>query len=115
MAAPRWPGRDGRAEMAAPGLPDRANPPALPPCKILRHSINWPQEDASPVDGESFAFESFRLIPAQRMLRYNGELRRLGSRAPDILIAFVERAPSTLLLWQPPGRVGLRSAQKAER
>src|SRR6266446_1799228 len=53
-------------------------------------------EDDSPMDEESFAFGSFRLIPAQRMLLEDGKPLRLGSRALDILIALVESAGETI-------------------
>jgi predicted ATPase/DNA-binding winged helix-turn-helix (wHTH) protein len=53
-------------------------------------------EDDSPMDEETFAFGSFRLIPAQRMLLEDGKLLRLGSRALDILVTLVERAGETI-------------------
>jgi predicted ATPase/DNA-binding winged helix-turn-helix (wHTH) protein len=48
------------------------------------------------VDEETFAFGSFRLIPAQRMLLDGERPLRLGSRALDILIALVESAGETI-------------------
>ena len=45
---------------------------------------------------ETFVFESFRLIPAQRMLLDDGKPLRLGGRALDILITLVERAGETI-------------------
>jgi len=48
------------------------------------------------MDEESFAFGSFRLIPAQRMLLEDGKPLRLGSRALDILIALVQSAGATI-------------------
>jgi predicted ATPase/DNA-binding winged helix-turn-helix (wHTH) protein len=48
------------------------------------------------MDEEAFAFGSFRLIPAQRMLLDDGKPLRLGSRALDILITLVERAGETI-------------------
>src|SRR6266403_1002550 len=48
------------------------------------------------MDEETFAFGSFRLIPAQRMLFEDGKPLRLGSRALDILVTLVERAGETL-------------------
>jgi len=48
------------------------------------------------VADETFAFGSFRLIPAQRRLLDDGEQLRLGSRALEILIALVERAGETI-------------------
>src|SRR6516165_2488023 len=48
------------------------------------------------VDEETFAFGSFRLIPAQRVLLDDGKPLRLGSRALDILIALVEGAGETV-------------------
>ena len=48
------------------------------------------------MDEETFAFGSFRLIPAQRMLLEDGESLRLGSRALDILVTLVERAGETI-------------------
>src|SRR3984893_12549456 len=53
-------------------------------------------EDDSPMDEETFAFGSFRLIPAQRMLLEDGKPLRLGSRALDILVTVVERAGETI-------------------
>ena len=52
--------------------------------------------NGSPVDEESFAFGAFRLIPAQRMLLEDGKPTRLGARALDILVTFVERAGETI-------------------
>src|SRR5467141_4483765 len=52
--------------------------------------------DTPPMDGETFVFGSFRLIPAQRLLLDNGNPLRLGSRALDILIALVESAGETI-------------------
>src|SRR5712691_9137645 len=48
------------------------------------------------MDEETFAFGSFRLVPAQRMLFDDGKLLRLGSRALDILITLVEHAGETI-------------------
>jgi predicted ATPase/DNA-binding winged helix-turn-helix (wHTH) protein len=48
------------------------------------------------VDEETFAFGSFRLIPAQRILLQNGKPLHLGSRALDILITLVESAGETI-------------------
>jgi predicted ATPase/DNA-binding winged helix-turn-helix (wHTH) protein len=48
------------------------------------------------MDEEIFAFGSFRLIPAQRMLSEHGKPLRLGSRAFDILVALIERAGETI-------------------
>ena len=48
------------------------------------------------MDEEVFAFGSFRLIPAQRMLSEDGKPVRLGSRALDILAALTERAGETI-------------------
>src|ERR1700681_3454180 len=53
-------------------------------------------EDDSPMDEESFAFGSFRLIPAQRMLIEDAKPLRLGSRALELLIALVEHAGETI-------------------
>src|SRR5712671_5996292 len=53
-------------------------------------------EDDSPMDEESFAFGSFRLIPAQRMLLEDGKPLRLGSRALELLIALIEYAGETI-------------------
>src|SRR6266478_7458234 len=55
-----------------------------------------PFEDDSPMDEETFAFGSFRLIPAQRMLLEDGKPLRLGSRALDILVTLVEGAGETI-------------------
>jgi predicted ATPase/DNA-binding winged helix-turn-helix (wHTH) protein len=49
-----------------------------------------------PMDEETFAFGSFRLVPAQRVLLDDGKPLRLGSRALDILITLVERAGETI-------------------
>ena len=48
------------------------------------------------MDEETFVFESFQLIPAQRILFEDGKPLRLGSRALDILVALVERAGETI-------------------
>jgi len=48
------------------------------------------------MDEETFAFGSFRLIPAQRMLLEDGKPMRLGSRALDILVTLVESAGETI-------------------
>jgi DNA-binding winged helix-turn-helix (wHTH) protein len=48
------------------------------------------------MDEEVFAFESFRLIPAQRMLSEDGKPVRIGGRALDILAALTERAGETI-------------------
>jgi predicted ATPase/DNA-binding winged helix-turn-helix (wHTH) protein len=53
-------------------------------------------EDDFPVDEETFAFGSFCLIPAQRMLLEDGKPLRLGSRALDILVTLVESAGETI-------------------
>jgi DNA-binding winged helix-turn-helix (wHTH) protein len=47
------------------------------------------------MDEEVFAFGSFRLIPAQRMLSEDGRPLRLGGRALEILVALIERAGET--------------------
>jgi predicted ATPase/DNA-binding winged helix-turn-helix (wHTH) protein len=62
-------------------------------------------EDDSPMDEESFAFGSFRLIPAQRMLLEDGKPLRLGSRALQLLIALVEHAGETIQKDQLIARV----------
>src|SRR5215471_17610137 len=49
-----------------------------------------------PMDEEVFAFGSFRLVPAQRVLLEDGKPLRLGSRALDILITLVEHAGETI-------------------
>ena len=48
------------------------------------------------MDGEIFAFGSFRLIPAQRMLSEDGKPLRLGSGALDFLVALAERPGETI-------------------
>jgi len=48
------------------------------------------------MDEEVFAFGSFRLVPAQRVLLEDGKPLRLGSRALDILITLVEHAGETI-------------------
>ena len=48
------------------------------------------------MDEEVFAFGSFRLIPAQRMLSEDRKPLRLGGRAFDILVALVERRGATI-------------------
>src|SRR5262249_20302400 len=48
------------------------------------------------MDEEAFAFGSFRLVPAQRVLLDDGKPVRLGSRALDILITLVEHAGETI-------------------
>ena len=54
-----------------------------------------PSQD-SPTEEVTFAFGSFRLIPAQRMLLEDGRPLRLGSRALDILVTLVESAGEIL-------------------
>ena len=66
-------------------------------CKIQRslyESAGW--DNGVAVDDEAFIFGSFRLSPAQRVLLGDGEPRRLGSRAFDILVALIERAGQTV-------------------
>ena len=53
-------------------------------------------KDDFPVDEEAFAFGSFRLIPAQRVLLEDGKPLRLGSRALDILVTLIESAGETI-------------------
>jgi DNA-binding winged helix-turn-helix (wHTH) protein len=53
-------------------------------------------EDDSPMDEGTFAFGSFRLIPAQRMLIEDGKPLRLGSRTLDILVTLIESAGETI-------------------
>jgi DNA-binding winged helix-turn-helix (wHTH) protein len=53
-------------------------------------------EDDSPIDEGTFAFGSFRLIPAQRMLIEDGKPLRLGSRTLDILVTLIESAGETI-------------------
>jgi predicted ATPase/DNA-binding winged helix-turn-helix (wHTH) protein len=48
------------------------------------------------MDEETFAFGSFRLNPAQRLLLEDGKPLRLGSRALDILVTLVESAGETI-------------------
>jgi predicted ATPase/DNA-binding winged helix-turn-helix (wHTH) protein len=62
------------------------------------------------MDEEVFAFGSFRLIPAQRVLFEDGKPLRLGGRALDILVALVEHAGDTiakekLIAWAWPDTV----------
>src|SRR5262249_5680824 len=45
---------------------------------------------------EVFAFGSFRVVPAQRMLLEDGKPLRVGSRSLDILITLVEHAGETI-------------------
>jgi DNA-binding winged helix-turn-helix (wHTH) protein len=48
------------------------------------------------MDEGTFAFGSFRLLPAQRMLLEEGKPLRLGSRALDILVTLIESAGETI-------------------
>jgi DNA-binding winged helix-turn-helix (wHTH) protein len=48
------------------------------------------------VDEETFAFGSFRVIPAQRTLLEDGKPLRLGGRALEILITLLESAGETV-------------------
>jgi predicted ATPase/DNA-binding winged helix-turn-helix (wHTH) protein len=48
------------------------------------------------MEEETFAFGSFRLIPARRVLLEDGTPLRLGSRALDILVTLVESAGETI-------------------
>jgi predicted ATPase/DNA-binding winged helix-turn-helix (wHTH) protein len=54
---------------------------------------------------ETYAFGSFQLVPAQRLLQDNGRSLRLGSRALAILITLVECAGETVSKDQLIGRV----------
>ena len=56
------------------------------------------------MDEEVFAFGSFRLIPAQRMLSEDGKPVRLGGRALDLLAALAERAGETISKEELIGR-----------
>jgi predicted ATPase/DNA-binding winged helix-turn-helix (wHTH) protein len=49
-----------------------------------------------PVEKETYAFGSFRLMPTQRTLLDGGRPLHLGSRALDILVMLVERAGATV-------------------
>src|ERR1700728_835924 len=53
-------------------------------------------EDDSPLDEATFAFGSFRLIPAQRMLLEDGKPLRLGNRDLDVLVALVDNDGATI-------------------
>jgi DNA-binding winged helix-turn-helix (wHTH) protein len=57
------------------------------------------------VDSGVFAFASFRLNPAERLLLEDGKPLRLGSRALEILITLVEHAGETVLKDQLIKRV----------
>jgi predicted ATPase len=57
------------------------------------------------VDSAVFAFASFRLNPAERLLLEDGKPLRLGSRALEILITLVEHAGETVLKDQLIKRV----------
>jgi predicted ATPase/DNA-binding winged helix-turn-helix (wHTH) protein len=59
------------------------------------HSLSL-EGDSSAVDNETYAFGSFQLIPAQRLLLDNGRRVQLGSRVLDILSILVERAGETV-------------------
>src|SRR5262252_5140237 len=48
------------------------------------------------MDEEVFAFGSFRLVPAQRVLLEDGKPLRVDSRALDILITLIEHAGETI-------------------
>ena len=48
------------------------------------------------MDGETYTFGSFQLMPMQRTLLDGGKPLRLGSRALDILVTLVERAGRTV-------------------
>ena len=54
---------------------------------------------------ESYAFGSYQLVPAQRLLLNSGKSLRLGSRALEILITLVECAGKTVSKDQLIGRV----------
>src|SRR5260370_3327594 len=59
--------------------------------------MNWDAlQDDSPMDEGTFAFGSFRLIPARRMLFEDGKPLRLGSRALDILVTLLESPGETV-------------------
>jgi predicted ATPase/DNA-binding winged helix-turn-helix (wHTH) protein len=78
---------------------DRTPAPLLVPDLQKSATIGINQdasEDDAPMDEEVFAFGSFRLIPAQRLLAEGGKPVRLGGRALDILAALAERAGETI-------------------
>jgi DNA-binding winged helix-turn-helix (wHTH) protein len=81
LAAVAPAGLDGTTEQP------RAHRGISPPAQPALHDEEW----AAPA--EIVAFGPFRLRPAERLLEKDGVQLKLGSRALDILIALVERAP----------------------
>ncbi len=75
-----------------PAIPVGQRSPAPPRPLPLpdKPSHDYPTEEVT------FAFGSFRLVPAQRMLLEDGKPLRLGSRALDILVTLVESAGEIL-------------------
>jgi hypothetical protein len=83
--------------LPAPGLRPNARVDAVALRKFFAVCMNRRAlEDDFQVDEEAFAFGSFRLIPAQRMMLEDGKPLRLGSRALDILVTLVESAGETI-------------------
>jgi class 3 adenylate cyclase/DNA-binding winged helix-turn-helix (wHTH) protein len=76
-----------------PTLPVGQRSPAPPRPRPLPDK---PSHD-SPTEEVTFAFGSFCLVPAQRLLLEDGKPLRLGSRALDILVTLVESAGETIL------------------
>ena len=75
-----------------PAIPVGQRSPAPPRPLPLpgKPSHDYPTEEVT------FAFGSFRLVPAQRLLLEDGKPLRLGSRALDILVTLVESAGEIL-------------------
>src|SRR5258708_26396799 len=96
--------RDGlRAEAASPHLGRHAGIPLELAAVEAPHGVRAPIKPALPgpthvqglaVCGDIIAFGPFKLRAAERLLEKDGVRIKLGSRALDILIALVDRAPA---------------------
>src|SRR5437879_3053172 len=75
-------------------MPARSPCPASAPAKLKRCARVHDHESAPRKD--IVAFGHFRLRAAERLLEKDGVRLKLGSRALDILVALVERAPEVV-------------------
>ena len=91
-----------RAEAASPHLGRHAGIPLELAAVEAPHGVSAPIKPALPAQthvqglaacGDIIAFGPFKLRAAERLLEKDGVRIKLGSRALDILIALVERAP----------------------
>jgi predicted ATPase/DNA-binding winged helix-turn-helix (wHTH) protein len=80
----------GRARSPAARLTPRAQPPGV------QGEADPSSAGASAPQGTVASFGAFRLHPTERILEKNGTPLTIGSRALDILITLLERAPSVI-------------------